>query len=95
MQRLSWVFTAVTAIALSGCGTAGLFSSYDLPEGEGVAEAPWPRLIDVPEATPPGTYSEDIPDPAIGIAAESSLRSAAADGARRAAQLTSPVLSDR
>ncbi|MEL6479249.1 MAG: hypothetical protein AAFR17_18120 [Pseudomonadota bacterium] len=81
------------AVLLTGCGTVGLFGSYDLPESEDVATAPWPRLVDVPEAPAPGTYTDAIPDPAQGIATEADLRAAATDAGDRADRVAGPVLS--
>ncbi|MEM6487780.1 MAG: hypothetical protein AAF677_05830 [Pseudomonadota bacterium] len=81
-------------LALAGCGTADLFTRYDLPEGPGVADAPYPRLVDVPEAPPPGRFDRAAPDPAAGIAVQVDLSQAAADQNARAAALNAPVLSD-
>lgn len=80
--------------ALAGCGTVALFGTYDLPESPGVAEAPYPRLIDVPEATPPGTYSADIPDPAQGDRVQGDLAAEAVVAEVRRGTLAGPVITD-
>ncbi|MEM7508718.1 MAG: hypothetical protein AAF415_18455 [Pseudomonadota bacterium] len=82
-------------LAVPACGTVDLFGSYDLPESEDVAEAPWPRLADVPEAPPPGSYSNQVPDPAKGFAILTDLGAAANSSGERATTLAAPVLSDR
>ncbi|MEM7745465.1 MAG: hypothetical protein AAF409_17320 [Pseudomonadota bacterium] len=81
-------------LALAGCGTVELFGRYDLPEKPGTAEAPWPRLVDVPSAPPVGTYTAAVPDPAEGVAAQQdlSVQAIVADIRRRDAQ--EPVISD-
>ncbi|MEM9096953.1 MAG: hypothetical protein AAGC79_00395 [Pseudomonadota bacterium] len=88
----------ITAIALplmlANCGTVGLFGTYDVPESPEVADAEWPRLVDVPEAPAVGEYSTDIPDPAIGTALISDLGSVAQDASTRAAGLSGPVLTE-
>lgn len=81
------------ATLLAGCGSARLFSGTAQPESPDVAEAPWPRLVDTPEAPPPGTYTAAVPDPAVGVATVVELSEAARAGARRAAALE-PVLSE-
>ncbi|MEM9725992.1 MAG: hypothetical protein AAF909_11070 [Pseudomonadota bacterium] len=80
------------AALVTGCGAvrdvAGL--NYDfLPESEGVAEAPWPRLADAPAPEPPLEMlrpDQDIPERRLGaeisadVAAEAEeLRALAAD----------------
>lgn len=82
------------AAALAGCGSARLFSGVPAPESPDVAEAPWPRLVDTPQAPPPGSYTEDVPDPAMGAAAVAELGEAARAARARAEALTPPVLSE-
>jgi hypothetical protein len=79
---------------LAGCGTVGLFGTYEAPESEDVAAAPWPRLVDVPEAPPPGTHGPAVPDPAEGrrILEELGLRADLAGA--EAARLSAPLLSE-
>ncbi|MEO1468331.1 MAG: hypothetical protein AAFV86_04700 [Pseudomonadota bacterium] len=95
---MSFRLTAAALVALApmlaGCGSVELFGRYDLPESEGVAEAPFPRLVDVPEAPPAGTYDADMPDPAEGQAVVDTLRPEAAVQAVRAEALAAPVLSE-
>ncbi|MDT8344841.1 MAG: hypothetical protein RQ752_10465 [Thermohalobaculum sp.] len=79
---------------LSGCGTSELFGTYDLPESPGVADAPWPRLVDTPTPPPAGTFGPGIPDPAQGVAVVSDLSAIAAVSAERAALLGQPVISE-
>lgn len=94
MRNSNLIAMLLAAPVLAGCGTIGLFGTYDLPEGDDVATAPWPRLVDVPETPPAGTYNEVIPDPAIGISVESDLSQIAAEAGSRAAVVNRPVLTD-
>jgi hypothetical protein len=79
-------------LALGGCGTVELFGQYDLEEAPGTAEAPYPRLIDTPDAPPVGTYTEAVPDPATGGAILQSLTTEALVSDVRARQLAKPVI---
>jgi hypothetical protein len=81
-------------VALSGCGTVELFGKYDLPESPHVASAPWPRLIDTPDAPPVGVYSPAVPDPAEGALAQTDLGAAAARANTRAVALAQPVIGE-
>jgi len=81
-------------VSLAGCGSAKLFSAYQFPESPGVAEAPWPRLADTPEAPAPGAYGAGVPDPVAGVAATVELGLAARDAAARAELLAGPVLTE-
>ena len=81
-------------VSLAGCGSAKLFDAHPVPESATAADAPWPRLVDTPEAPAKGTYSEAVPDPAVGIAASAQLGIAASDAAARAEVLSEPVLTD-
>ena len=83
----------IVPLILGACGTVELFGRYDLPESESVAEAPWPRLVDVPAAPPVGTFTPAVPDPAVGVAASTDLTAAARASALRAEALNAPVLS--
>lgn len=87
------IITLALATLLAGCGSARLFSGVPAPESPDVAGAPWPRLVDTPEAPPPGTYTAAVPDPAFGVATVVELSEAARAGARRTAALE-PVLSE-
>lgn len=80
-------------LTVPACGTVGLFGNYDLPESEDVATAPWPRLADVPDAPPPGSYSDEVPDPAEGVAILTDLGAIAQTAEQRAAELAAPVIS--
>ena len=93
-QRRTLAAAAALALGLSGCGTVGLFGKYDLPESEGVEETPWPRLVDVPEAPPPGGYAEGVPDPAEGVAVQADLGPVARSSAARAEALEGAVLTE-
>lgn len=92
------VFFGAAALSLmpllAGCGSAKLFRTYDLPESEGVAEAPWPQLVDTPAAPPAGQYGPGIPDPAQGAAVSADLDQISEDASARAATLAGPVLSE-
>jgi len=85
---------AVLLLSLTGCGSAKLFRSHQIPESPGVAEAPWPQLVDTPAAPPPGTYTDSVPDPARGAAATAVLTQEAQESAARAEALSAPVLSE-
>lgn len=82
----------LAAFLPAGCGSVALFGEYDIPESPEVAAAPWPRLIDVPEALPRGSYGPAAPDPAIGIATEIALEHASAEARPRAEALSRPVI---
>ena len=82
------------AAALAGCGSARLFTDRGLPESPEVAAAPWPRLVDTPEAPPVGSYTEDVPDPATGVATVVQLSEAARQAAARAGTLAEPALTE-
>lgn len=82
--------SAVLAVAVAGCGTAELFGEHGLPESPDVAAAPWPRLVDVPEAPPVGIYTADVPDPAEGARTQVELAAAATAAGARAAELAGP-----
>ncbi len=81
-------------VSLAGCGSAKLFSANPVPESPGVAEAPWPRLVDTPEAPAKGSYGAGVPDPAVGVATTGELGLAARDAAERAEVLAEPVLTE-
>ncbi|MEL6220384.1 MAG: hypothetical protein AAFS07_15920 [Pseudomonadota bacterium] len=81
-------------LALAGCGTVALFGEYDVPESPDVADAPYPRLVDVPEAPAPGAFTDDVPDPAEGVAITVDLTEAARQQNAAAAAASAPVLTD-
>jgi hypothetical protein len=81
-------------IVLSGCGTVELFGEYDIPESPDVAAAPWPKLVEVPEAPPVGEYTENVPDPAQGVAVQADLSAIASSASARAAALAGPVIGE-
>ena len=85
---------AALAVPLAGCGTARLFTGTAMPESPGVAEADYPRLVETPEAPPPGTFTEDVPDPAVGVATVVELSEAARQAQARAEELAPPVLTE-
>ena len=88
------ILALALAAALAGCGSARLFTDNPATESPDVAEADWPRLVDTPEAPPVGTYTEDVPDPANGVAAVVQLSEAARQAGERAEALAPPVLSE-
>ena len=92
MRLATAICLVLGAAALSGCGSFRLFNDYKTAESEGVADAPWPRLVDVPEAPPPGAYSRAVPDPATGRQVQSELATRTARAGSRRAQSTRPVL---
>ncbi|MGF1445595.1 MAG: hypothetical protein ACFBRM_05275 [Pikeienuella sp.] len=79
---------------LGGCDSFRLFNDYEVVESPSVAEAPWPRLVEVPETPPPGTFTADIPDPVVGIAVETELSVGAAGAGTRVARVAPPVLTE-
>lgn len=78
---------AAMGVGLSGCGTVDLFGQYDIPESTDVAAAPWPRLVDVPEAPPVGEYTDAVPNPVEGAMAQADLGAASTAASARAAEL--------
>ena len=80
------------ALMLSACGTVDLFGRYDLPESAAVADAPYPRLADVPEAPAVGQYNAAAPDPAVGEATLTALSDRALVAGIRARELAGPVI---
>ena len=80
--------------SLAGCGSAKLFSAHPVSESASAADAPWPLLVDTPEAPAKGTYGAGVPDPAAGVAATVQLGIAARDAAARAEALGEPVLTE-
>jgi hypothetical protein len=85
---------AVLLLPLTACGSADLFRSHQMPESPGVADAPWPQLVDTPAAPPKGSYTDSVPDPAQGVATTVALAEEARTSAARAEALSAPVLSD-
>ncbi len=81
-------------VSLAGCGSAKLFNAHPVPESPGIAEAPWPRLVDTPAAPAKGRYGAGVPDPVTGVAATVELGLAARDAAARAEALKEPVLTE-
>jgi hypothetical protein len=58
--------TFLLLASLAGCGGPKLFTAHPVPESPQVADAPWPRLVDTPEAPAKGTFGAGVPDPAVG-----------------------------
>lgn len=86
-QGTAHFVAGLALLALAGCGTVELFGEYEIPESADVAAAPWPRLVDVPDAPPHGEYTEAVPDPAIGVVAQAELGVAADAAGSRATAL--------
>lgn len=84
---------AVTA-ALAGCEGFRVMNDYETAESPDVAAAPWPRLVDVPQAPPPGSYSAAVPDPTRGEALRAALLAKARAAAIRREDLAGPVLAE-
>ncbi len=80
--------------SLTGCGSAKPFSAHPVSESASAADAPWPLLVDTPDAPAKGTYGAGVPDPAVGVAATVQLGIAARDAAARAEALGEPVLTE-
>jgi len=94
MRRAGPIAAVILSAALAGCGSTALFGKYPEVESPEVADAPWPRLVDTPEAPPPGRYTPAVPDPARGYAAEIALGAAARAAGARAAAIAPPILSE-
>ena len=96
MTRLCCTAQFVAALAmvatLSACGTVEIFGKYDLPEGEDVADAPWPKLSDTPSAPPQGEYTAEVPDPAEGTRIHVNMAAAAVAAEAKAKALAGPVI---
>jgi len=84
--------------SLAGCGSAKLFKGEfqegAIPESTDVAAAPWPALVDTPQAPPRGEYGPGVPDPAQGTAVEVELTEAAREAEAKAAALAPPPLTE-
>ncbi|GMG80825.1 hypothetical protein LNKW23_00370 [Paralimibaculum aggregatum] len=85
---------AALVLALAGCESFRLFNEYQVVESPEVEATPWPLLVDVPPAPPPGTYTAAVPDPAGGIAVQTELSLASESAGPKAARLAPPVLSE-
>lgn len=94
MLRLCCTAQFVAALVLTGCGTAQIFTDYEVNEDPSVESAPWPRLVDTPAAPAVGSYSAAVPDPAKGAAVHVELRTVAGVAAARARNLSAPILTD-
>lgn len=94
MRPSKWITALCILVLPAGCGTIGLFGAYDVEESAEVADADWPRLVEVPDAPELGTYSAAVPDPAIGIALESDLGQVTEEADNRARKLAAPVLTE-
>ncbi|QDL91694.1 hypothetical protein FDP22_07790 [Paroceanicella profunda] len=85
---------AAACVLLAGCGTLGPeLGDYDLVESDTVRDAPWPRLVDIPEPPAAGTFTAQVPDPAQGQALITDLSAEAQAMRARAEALSAPVLS--
>ncbi len=93
MKRFGCGLVASLALlALAGCESVRLFADYEVVESPEVADAPWPRLVEVPAAPPPGRYGPGVPDPATGIAVETALGLGARQAEGRLGGAGAPVL---
>ncbi|WP_118133043.1 hypothetical protein [Oceanicella sp. SM1341] len=85
--------TAACCLVLAGCGTLGPeLGDYELTESDAVRDAPWPRLVDIPEPPAPGSFSAAVPDPQTGQQLQTDLAAEAVAMRARAAELAAPVL---
>lgn len=85
---------AVLVAGLSGCESFRLFNDYRTAESPSVEAAPYPRLIDVPQAPPKGQFSAAVPDPATGGRIESALGVETALATERRERVAAPVLTE-
>jgi len=92
LKHITRIAPLLAFLLTGGCGSIALFGEYDVPESPEVASAPWPQLVDVPEAPPIGSYGPATPDPAIGLATETALMRASAEARPRAETLAQPVI---
>jgi len=86
----------VLLAALGGC-TGGktlgpALGGYNIAESRDFETAPWPRLVDIPDAPAPGEYTAAVPDPAPEAAEAARLQAEAARMKARAEALARPVL---
>ena len=93
-MRLCCIAQLVAALCVAGCGTVQLFGTYDLPESPEVADAPWPRLVDTPDAPELGQFSAAVPDPETGETLVMELSDRAVVAAIQAEGLSGPVLTE-
>jgi len=77
---------------LAGCESVRVLNDYRVEESADVAGAPWPRLVDVPPAPPPGRYDAGVPDPTTGAAIDAALSARTARAERRRRALSGPVI---
>lgn len=89
LGRAGWI--AVAAV-LAGCAPVRLFNDYTVAESADVAALPWPRLVAVPAAPPPGQYGPGVPDPTTGAAVAAALSDRARAAEARRAALGAPVI---
>lgn len=94
MKRFAAMAGAVLLLGLGGCESFRLFNDYTTVESPEVADAPWPRLVDVPDAPEAGSYDASVPDPVEGVAVQSELGARAANNAARLEEARAPVLSE-
>ncbi|MEO1001078.1 MAG: hypothetical protein AAFW69_10850 [Pseudomonadota bacterium] len=83
---------AAACLALAGCEAARTVGGYDIPISETALSEPYPELIEVPNAPPPGETGPGVPDPVTGAIVTADLSATAAANQARAAALAGPVI---
>ncbi|MEM7547402.1 MAG: hypothetical protein AAF367_17875 [Pseudomonadota bacterium] len=76
---------------LVACSDAEIFDRVAGPRSEVTTTADWPKLAEVETPPPPGTYTEAMPDPAIGDATQIELSVAAESADIRRKAVEGPV----
>ncbi|MGF1551656.1 MAG: hypothetical protein ACFBWO_04030 [Paracoccaceae bacterium] len=90
-MRLRLFATIALVVSLPACETLDVFERF---EAGGASDAPYPRLVNVPAAPPPGSFSDAAPDPARGRAIRAELDPVAEAQNARAGALAAPVLTE-
>ena len=94
MMTAKYIVLAAVILSVAGCGTARLFRTYEFEESASVADTPYPRLADTPDAPQVGTFTREVPDPAVGVATIIELRQRAAATNAERERLSAPVIDD-
>ncbi|MEM9050334.1 MAG: hypothetical protein AAGC92_16655 [Pseudomonadota bacterium] len=82
---------------LAGCAGATFgpdLGGYEIDRSERARTADWPRLIDIPDAPAPGTYTQTAPNPETGAVQQTVLRAEARRLRALAEALAEPVLTE-
>lgn len=94
MRIAKIVVVGCVCAAPAGCDSVRLFRGYEFQESASVESTPYPRLVDTPDAPAVGTYTQEVPDPANGVATVVELQSRGAGANAMRAELGEPVIDD-